>query len=1092
MSASPFENESIRDAYRLIWFTLGDHLDVMKTLKRAFDHIETYQDKRMYYKPKTRRNRVGLDTPQLLQFMLMRDSEELERQQEQEHLEGKRTLREETMLVRFIKRLLLECIFSKSFHTTVALSRILHNYTTSEALKMYGVLVQWNDLKTDDAVREQKKKMMGNLKARFGSFLTSSQGARGEERFLTVVDSKQMYDFVKKCLNLFTLWDSNCVLPESFRTMVPEIPRLAYLGNQPDAEHLIERSRIHTMTHDLCLSRLAQGLNLDPPLERVEVPKISFLNSGGNGSGHQIDLEDPPEPSEKEFNEILRELLRQRTNRRKFSATVLAFIVDGIERARISLDEVETVDLPLTDDDDLIEVVAKEDEGDVLLSTLSLRYSRLFDQKQEWKSSIILEGGQQITMRARSTELPLAQSGGLVLEISYRETNAIRALGLSTRRVSFQIARLAAAFAESPWRVICKVSRKIQRPVLALAIVGLLVLSLQYTRQALNLSVQNPNHTAVENKVAPGVLSPQITQRSDSPPPAETAGQESGPAHEREQQVSSWRPRRGARTENRANREVSASSRSSLEVNENDRAPKLPFSTEASGTVSRLPICKTDIESLRSMIPNWNFPPATGENDTRLVPSLEPKSQPAARDIFLEPSDSQKARYAIVIGVDTDGYPQIKSPAQASVDAGALSTALISYAGFPRDQVTLLASNLSEANQPTLMNIEDSFFGLRETVPKDGFVFVAFTGPGIVYNGQPYIVPSDIQLDNAASARYGGISVDKIREWVCETSASHAVVMVDASFDIRPTGRSRAKDSSPYEGRCRSQRNSRGSLHRGLDQQIAPTIVTLLPTFFGEQAFESGEYTEWRPGRMTESFVDGLKGVATTTKGGEVTISGFVEYVTTMLPQFQTVFEIGSGQPSAMANGGKSGETVRPGAPLSEEHALTTLPVQSKTPSAPPTKGADKNAETTTNSFIESDRSVPSSFSSYAPRSLWNLLRKRHSKSALGSPTSDELSGIWTGRLSLSGSERAFTLKLETKDSQVLAEWAEEERPSIKLQGMRSGDHLEFAGEHGGETFVAVATLKKGKLFGRRYIDKQLRGTWEATREGRTNFDSRP
>src|SRR3954469_15764583 len=49
-------------------------------------------------------------------------------------------------------------------------------------------------------------------------------------------------------------------------------------------------------------------------------------------------------------------------------------------------------------------------------------------------------------------------------------------------------------------------------------------------------------------------------------------------------------------------------------------------------------------------------------------------------------------RYALVIGVDQYADTQITTLGGASNDAKTLANALIQYAGFPGDQVTLLAS----------------------------------------------------------------------------------------------------------------------------------------------------------------------------------------------------------------------------------------------------------------------------------------------------------------------------------------------------------------------------------------------------------------
>src|SRR5687768_3351132 len=62
-------------------------------------------------------------------------------------------------------------------------------------------------------------------------------------------------------------------------------------------------------------------------------------------------------------------------------------------------------------------------------------------------------------------------------------------------------------------------------------------------------------------------------------------------------------------------------------------------------------------------------------------------------------------RFALVIGVDKYQDKQITTLGGAANDAKALSDALVRYAGFPADQVILLASDEPEERQPTRGNI---------------------------------------------------------------------------------------------------------------------------------------------------------------------------------------------------------------------------------------------------------------------------------------------------------------------------------------------------------------------------------------------------
>src|SRR5215204_1946612 len=83
-------------------------------------------------------------------------------------------------------------------------------------------------------------------------------------------------------------------------------------------------------------------------------------------------------------------------------------------------------------------------------------------------------------------------------------------------------------------------------------------------------------------------------------------------------------------------------------------------------------------------------------------------SQKNERSIKLEPVKVlpvHAKRYALVIGVDQYADTQITTLGGASNDAKTLANALIQYAAFPSEQVTLLASDQPAERQPTRGNM---------------------------------------------------------------------------------------------------------------------------------------------------------------------------------------------------------------------------------------------------------------------------------------------------------------------------------------------------------------------------------------------------
>ena len=129
------------------------------------------------------------------------------------------------------------------------------------------------------------------------------------------------------------------------------------------------------------------------------------------------------------------------------------------------------------------------------------------------------------------------------------------------------------------------------------------------------------------------------------------------------------------------------------------------------------------------------------------------KGQPTGRGVGISNSSvkalpSTAKRYAIVIGVDAYADTQITTLGGASNDAKALAKALVQYAGFPNEQVTLLASDQPAERQPTRGNILRRLSNLAAVIPRDGLLLLSFAGHGIERGGQAFLLPSDSQVSN--------------------------------------------------------------------------------------------------------------------------------------------------------------------------------------------------------------------------------------------------------------------------------------------------------------------------------------------------------
>ena len=135
-----------------------------------------------------------------------------------------------------------------------------------------------------------------------------------------------------------------------------------------------------------------------------------------------------------------------------------------------------------------------------------------------------------------------------------------------------------------------------------------------------------------------------------------------------------------------------------------------------------------------------------GQRDSRALAVRQVKELPA-----------KSKRFALVVGVDEYQDEQISRLSGAGNDAKALADALVQYAGFPADQVILLASDQPQQRQPNRGNILQYLSNLRGIVPEDGLLVVSFAGHGVERGGRGFLCPSDVRIGGSmAIARIDG------------------------------------------------------------------------------------------------------------------------------------------------------------------------------------------------------------------------------------------------------------------------------------------------------------------------------------------------
>ncbi len=284
----------------------------------------------------------------------------------------------------------------------------------------------------------------------------------------------------------------------------------------------------------------------------------------------------------------------------------------------------------------------------------------------------------------------------------------------------------------------------------------------------------------------------------------------------------------------------------------------------------------------------------------------EVRAQKAERGLKVQGSEAIKKlpssakRYALVVGVDQYADTQITTLGGASNDAKTLANALIRYAGFPADQVTLLASDQPAERQPTRGNILRRLSNFAAVLPPDGLLLVSFAGHGIERGGQAFLLPSDSQVSNDVDLlEQTAINVSQVRDRIKKIGVKQVLMIVDACRND-PVGRANADNplTAAY---------TRG-FNFDLRNREVQAFATLYATEVGHRAYE---FKEKKQGYFTWVLVEALRGGAANEKG-EVTLANLVKFLQERVPK-RVLQDLGPGKnqkPFAVVEGYRADELI--------------------------------------------------------------------------------------------------------------------------------------------------------------------------------------
>ncbi len=203
-------------------------------------------------------------------------------------------------------------------------------------------------------------------------------------------------------------------------------------------------------------------------------------------------------------------------------------------------------------------------------------------------------------------------------------------------------------------------------------------------------------------------------------------------------------------------------------------------------------------------------------------------------------------RHALLIGID--GYPPPVSKLNFCVKDMQDLAVELEKVGFPKENIHLMVDSSSDAWKPTSKNIVQQVKSITDAMNSDDFLFVAFSGHGVLIDGVSYLCPLDV--DPAKQDSF--VNRDELFKQIDGCEASRKIFLCDA---------------------CRNDFKIKGSGGRGLLDARALTdplgsrqFGFILMSSCAEKQ-QSLEIAKFGNGVFTHFLLEGLRGAAASDEG---------------------------------------------------------------------------------------------------------------------------------------------------------------------------------------------------------------------------------
>ena len=390
------DTEEYKRAFQLARYVLGD-------LKQAEDialRVASTNDKELKKQVKNRKTKKHPEWTRVLRnkafnidILTHVKSIEYERKQERAYWERKQSLDDESMIIRFIKQIVLDGLVRNSRFLNVGLGRLVFYYPYDEIVDVQQLLEQSSDGLPDEyRYRKHRQVLFDRLRQRFNDeeyperhFLKLEPFNQHSGATIVVRDgSEKYYPLVRECLAVFTPLEPEC--PVSLHSLNPltdvltpfHFDQRAMDGSE---EHAVERNRMHAVICSICYSWVLSALNLRAPDDSLRLPEF-FLNDrgGGEGPAPQARRQDKEQATAKgSSTDQHTDGATDRGERLMVNKVVIA--VDNIRRETIDLTDPQPVRIELGPNDSIVEVFDEDNRDGVPLGLIYLDWDVACDEE---------------------------------------------------------------------------------------------------------------------------------------------------------------------------------------------------------------------------------------------------------------------------------------------------------------------------------------------------------------------------------------------------------------------------------------------------------------------------------------------------------------------------------------------------------------------------------------------------------------------------------------------------------------------------------------------------------------------------------------